>query len=499
MKKPSHQNSKTKRGKKGDSKVLSKKIPLNTSFTFKNGNGPRIIHRNDGVSVSHKEWVTEVSGMGSGAFSLVTYFTSYQLLSPQNNFLFPWLSTMAPLYEYYRFKRLKVIYRPTVPATTNGQIFMAFDYDVNDSTPTTKQRMMQYKGAVDGSIWNGLELAFSPTDAEMELGWRKTSDSYTYVPNTDTALYAAASVYVGTRGLDTGGGRGDLLIDYDVEFSVPQYSTEALTSVFERYTTWFSTYTNLFSSLSTSLGALVANFGTGTYANRIGLQPGTYRIEFQANAAAGNWLSAPVTPTITSTGEDGGGSVSWSSPESLVNLAGSVASFFITVKVLAMFSEIVIFLPFSWAGLTSSSVLIKKYASTGAGFFEPRSAPDEEERKWLKRVEFSLRAPINRSAPQVEAIPVYIVSKPDPPPVLTSSNATLFQGETYVGVPTDEGKLDDPERRDVKLQKKVDACKLLGICHHCMNRDGSCSYCEEWFMPNKPSPPSSTKIDPKKE
>ena len=68
--------------------------------------------------------------MASGA--LGTMF-----ITPTNKNMCPWLASIAPGYEKYRFKRLSFMYRSTAPTTAAGLAYLAIDYDPGDAPTNT--------------------------------------------------------------------------------------------------------------------------------------------------------------------------------------------------------------------------------------------------------------------------------------------------------------------------------------------------------------------------
>jgi len=104
------------------------------------------------VTVSHREYISDIYGPANGNFTNVTFE-----INPGLERTFPWLSQVACNYDEYTIGQLMFTYRPTVTefaaaSGQQGQVIMATQYNANDQPFTDKRVMMQYDGAMSSKV-----------------------------------------------------------------------------------------------------------------------------------------------------------------------------------------------------------------------------------------------------------------------------------------------------------------------------------------------------------
>lgn len=98
----------------------------------------------------HSEYCFDLIGGNSGAYKVNTYD-----IQPAIGDLFPWLSSIAPNFEYYAIEGLLFRYVSSSGesvASTNtslGSVMMYVNNDPYDAASLTKQALLQYEGCVD--------------------------------------------------------------------------------------------------------------------------------------------------------------------------------------------------------------------------------------------------------------------------------------------------------------------------------------------------------------
>jgi hypothetical protein len=75
-----------------------------------------------------------------------------------NSDMFPWLSGLAPSFEYYHFKSLEIEIRAVQSANVSGKYYMTVDYDAKDSKLADIPTLMNYAGAQSNPIWDPITL-----------------------------------------------------------------------------------------------------------------------------------------------------------------------------------------------------------------------------------------------------------------------------------------------------------------------------------------------------
>lgn len=196
------------------------------------------------ITVRNSEYLADITC--TAPFEVVTY-----PINPGLGTVFMWLSSIANNYEFYRFKKLLVNYRPLVGTSTSGNVMMTFDFDAADVAPTSKQRLMSYMNAVQSAVYSPISLdAASANLKKFALEHFTRPED---VPDgKDVKTYDIANLYVATSG-GPGTITGSLYIDYEVEFSTPHTPG---------YAPWLSsaTLSTTTSSLANPLqGAAVTN------------------------------------------------------------------------------------------------------------------------------------------------------------------------------------------------------------------------------------------------
>lgn len=165
------------------------------------------------------------------------------VINPGNSALCTWLARTAPQYESYIMHALHVTYKPSVPKTYAGELFMNVDYDASDPAPVDLKARSATPGSVSGNIGEGFKFVSRPADLRKRKeyyvhspgmtqssteGQRSTNVGvfYAYV---DGAYNAAGDAFTGLCGY--------LWVEYDVEFRTPQLTTGNSASAFAAYET----------------------------------------------------------------------------------------------------------------------------------------------------------------------------------------------------------------------------------------------------------------------
>jgi hypothetical protein len=119
------------------------------------------------ITVTHRELL--------GFVTLSTQSTSdLGFVNPTNPYLFPWLSTIAGMYDKYRINSLVLDYIPTCATSQTGQVALAWDPSGNDAT-TTYIEMFNMK-CVNSQPWLPLSLRIPPSDVKL-MGENAVSSS----------------------------------------------------------------------------------------------------------------------------------------------------------------------------------------------------------------------------------------------------------------------------------------------------------------------------------
>ena len=184
------------------------RVPL-ASSKKKSARQPRV-NGSKAFTVNHSEFVADLTSVDPG-FEVVSY-----PINPAQSVTFPWLASLSKNFDQYRIKSMIVRFESAAPATENGRVFLAFDYDPQDDPPATKGEFMSFRGATSDAVWTSSQVIFS--------GPRLGKVFYTRPGQVlgDVRLFDAANLIVSTSGVSNGLLCGELYIDYTIELINPQ-------------------------------------------------------------------------------------------------------------------------------------------------------------------------------------------------------------------------------------------------------------------------------------
>ena len=254
-----------------------------------NGHNPHIWAKakkgNVEVTVAHTEYVRDVLGYGTTLD--FTASLDWHPINPGQRRVFAWLSDLADLFDTYEFKKLKFHYNPSVGTDQDGKLLMTFDPDVLDSSPETKQEMLEARIQSDSPPYAFATLNVPRDVLSQERYCRRGS-----VPaNGDPHEYDVGTFYWATPGVDAVTA-GELFVEYEVVFRTPNGGKPLMNmSVSTNPTLAAPTGTEIVASSDSNLDL---NWTSGTTFQI--MQPGVYTLFVKqvGTAFAG-------TPTVTAT------------------------------------------------------------------------------------------------------------------------------------------------------------------------------------------------------
>ena len=132
---------------------------------------PRLRNTRGVVKVMHKELVATINGSNTTNVLvnnglLTTIGTSFLSVNAQNPAMFPWLSQIAANYDYYRVKRMRLVYVPLCPTSTAGRVSLIYDPDSSDPAPQSKSEISAMECYTEGPVWGTsyLDVRLSDTN-----------------------------------------------------------------------------------------------------------------------------------------------------------------------------------------------------------------------------------------------------------------------------------------------------------------------------------------------
>lgn len=179
---------------------------------------PKVKPIANGTCINHREYFGVVNTY-NGAGQITAYINKREVNAASSE-CFPWLAELASKFEFYKFKKLNIIYKPVCPTTVNGSVSMFLDYDCTDGSPNTKSEFMQNSDAVTTNLYNEIILKFKPQNARLPkylTNMRNAATTSGYPLQRNVANFFTC-VQGASAANDT---YGELYVEYEVELTVP--------------------------------------------------------------------------------------------------------------------------------------------------------------------------------------------------------------------------------------------------------------------------------------
>jgi len=184
----------------------------------------------NGTVIQHREYIQDIVGTGSTAFSLTAYS-----INPGQSGTFPWLASIASNYEQYELRGCVFQYKSlcsdstTGAATALGAITLATDYDSLEGPFGSKSQMEQSQYCTSGKpsddILHPIECA--PNRTTIPINYVRTGA----VPATaDIRLYDMGKFQLALSGIPAasapaGSLLGELWVTYEIALYKPVQGT----------------------------------------------------------------------------------------------------------------------------------------------------------------------------------------------------------------------------------------------------------------------------------
>jgi hypothetical protein len=150
-------------------------------------------------------------------------------LNPENDLVFPWLSSQAVNWELYRFTNVRFRLIPKQSATSVGWITMAYDYDYADTPANTKREILTNMSVSEGSSFMELLL-------NVDVGALNRVHQERYIQSSAPTTLDPRQIFAGYLELGIDGAAAstsyswDLWVDYEVVLSISRSGHEVTDS-----------------------------------------------------------------------------------------------------------------------------------------------------------------------------------------------------------------------------------------------------------------------------
>lgn len=188
------------------------------------------------MRIAHRELVL-ANVVGSTAFTV----QSYLRLNPGLATTFPWLAPQGTQWDQYKVHKLRAVYVPIAPTSTQGDVILSPNYDPSDPPPTSEQQSDNNAGTVITPCWKGVTLQLDPK-ALMGSGPRRFIRTQNVAGDIKTFDVGTIAVCTNNQ---TGNGSplGKIYLEYDFEFFMPQSDPPSGSA--SLYTSMFANEANL--------------------------------------------------------------------------------------------------------------------------------------------------------------------------------------------------------------------------------------------------------------
>lgn len=211
-------NNKRKKKNNQNNSISRKRVPMATAVSVSSSR-PSIIQTKRGTRVSSHQIIVEDMAVDAS-------FTIQGLKFNPGLKDFPWLSNFGSNYEKYHVHKLHVHFIPSQATTiTPGSIYLAADYDPEDSPNPTLQGISTYESMNSGKVYEEIILRVDTSRIHTTTPWLKVRDRT--VP-FDLSNYDACTILYGSKDGD-GSNAGQLWLYYDIEFISSQ--VEAINNI----------------------------------------------------------------------------------------------------------------------------------------------------------------------------------------------------------------------------------------------------------------------------
>ena len=176
--------------------------------------------------ISHKEYVGDIFGPASPAFSNTTYS-----INPGLSQNFPFLAQFAQNFDEYELVQMVWEYHSTIDASAannsagnTGTIVMATNYKADSVPFQTKEEMIQYHGGVSGRLTEDLSHGVECEPSKNALGGGKFIRT-ALVQNSDLKTFDAGLFQLAMQNIPTPFQNqqvGELWVYYKVKLSKPK-------------------------------------------------------------------------------------------------------------------------------------------------------------------------------------------------------------------------------------------------------------------------------------
>jgi hypothetical protein len=316
-----------------------------------------------GFVVRHREWLQQISSnttfTGAGRY----------IIQPGLTDNFPWLGQIAANFENYKFRNVRYIYRNRTASSTSYTIYCGVQYDVSDPEFKSIEELMTYTNSREEVAWKDFSFDVKPSKGQLTKKYMVRTD--TLPSGLDPTAYDTALFTICGVGAALGTYLGDLLVEYDIEFTNPKMNPN-LVAAAGCYS--FSSRPNESSLAAAPWGGITFSNPTASLGDSKGFSPDNVpRVVNSATATPAIDFPVPGAYKVEYTVDDPGGTAVLTGSNFTTPVgSGSVLSSFqnyagIAGKGLRQFCDVITTTPFArltMGSLTATGSSASSFATT---------------------------------------------------------------------------------------------------------------------------------------
>nr|UHS72197.1 MAG: putative capsid protein [Alphanecrovirus sp.] len=215
-------------GKPNQSRTV--RAPVAAGIIITRPRVPQIATSSTNTVVTNTEQLVDLTNSPTGVFSVVS--------TPLIPSSMAWLAALSDLYSKYRWRRLRLVYVPSCPTTTQGSAALSLGYDRFDTNPTSIQAMQQAYKAITfpayagydgvkalhsyGSVEGAVSIDFDTS--RLEKTWYPCVGlaSFNAFPTNVQTAYCPGTLFSGQQTASAGSVQfGTVHAQYVIEFIEP--------------------------------------------------------------------------------------------------------------------------------------------------------------------------------------------------------------------------------------------------------------------------------------
>jgi hypothetical protein len=174
---------------------------------------PEFSTSNENTLVCHSEYITDI--LQQENFTVTEFSINPGLISS-----FTWLSSVAPNYERYRFRKLRFRYEVLSSTNTTGKVFFVPNFNVQDPPPENKAEALSYEYAVGSQPW--IQFGVNIPKRYLETYNEYFVRTGMLPTSADIKTYDVLNLYICTEGSTSNNLTiGEFWIDYEIELVNP--------------------------------------------------------------------------------------------------------------------------------------------------------------------------------------------------------------------------------------------------------------------------------------